>query len=190
MTKRYVLVHDENKCIGCQACNVACRSENNVPESVTRIQVRIEGPYGNFPHLHFKYNRVSCEQCENAPCVKVCPTGAAYVNDDGIVSINEKKCVGCLYCVAACPYKVRFINPETRVPDKCDFCKETRLARGEEPACVTVCPTQALVFGDANDMTSEVRKVLDTKNHYQQKVNLGTEPRVYRIPSRKGGIKA
>lgn len=190
MTKRYVLVHDENKCIGCQACNVACRSENNVPESVTRLQVRIEGPYGNFPNLHFKYNRVSCEQCENAPCVKVCPTGAAYVNDDGIVSINESKCVGCLYCVAACPYKVRFINPETRVPDKCDFCKSTRLARGEDPACVSVCPTQALVFGDANDVNSEVRQVLDTKANYQQKVNLGTEPRVYRIPSRKGGIKA
>lgn len=190
MNKRYVIVHDENKCIGCQACSVACRSENTVPESVSRLQVRIEGPYGNAPHLHFKYNRVSCEQCENAPCVKVCPTGAAYVDGNGIVSINQDKCVGCLYCVAACPYKVRFINPETRVPDKCNYCKDTRLARGEEPACVSVCPTQALVFGDANDPNSSVHKVLNTKIHYQQKKHLGTKPRLYRIPSRKGGIQA
>ncbi|MGL4837793.1 MAG: 4Fe-4S dicluster domain-containing protein, partial [Shewanella sp.] len=71
MTKRYVMVHDENKCIGCQACNVACRSENGVPEGVTRLQVRVEGPFGEMPNLHFKYHRVSCQQCEDAPCVKV-----------------------------------------------------------------------------------------------------------------------
>ncbi|WOT04835.1 4Fe-4S dicluster domain-containing protein [Shewanella youngdeokensis] len=189
MTKRYVLVHDENKCIGCQACNVACRSVNSVPESVTRIQVRIEGPYGNYPNLHFKYNRVSCEQCEHAPCVNVCPTGAAYKGSDGIVSINEDKCVGCLYCVAACPYKIRFVNPETRVPDKCDFCKETRLARGEQPACVSVCPTSALTFGDANDAQSEVSQLLDKKASYQKKADLGTIPSIYRIPSRKGRIE-
>ncbi|MBY5922666.1 4Fe-4S dicluster domain-containing protein [Ferrimonas balearica] len=190
MNKRYVMVHDENKCIGCQACNVACRSENQTPEGVTRLQVRIEGPHGNFPNLHFKYNRVSCEQCEDAPCVKVCPTGAAYVGEDGIISIKEEKCVGCLYCVAACPYKVRFINPETRVPDKCNFCKDTRLARGELPACVSVCPTQALTFGDANDPNSPVRELLDTSINFQNKAHLGTKPRVYRIPGRKGGITA
>lgn len=188
MNKRLVLVHDENKCIGCQACNVACRSENNVPEGVTRIQVRVEGPFGHFPHLHFKYNRVSCEQCENAPCVMVCPTGAAYVDDKGIVSIKEDKCVGCLYCVAACPYKVRFINPETRVPDKCNYCKETRLARGEEPACVAVCPTDALCFGDANDPNSQVSQMLAKKTTYRNKANLGTESRLYRVPSRRGEI--
>ncbi|USD36606.1 MULTISPECIES: 4Fe-4S dicluster domain-containing protein [Ferrimonas] len=190
MKKRYVMVHDENKCIGCQACNVACRSENSIPDSVTRLQVRIEGPMGNFPNLHYNYSRVSCQQCEDAPCVKVCPTGAAYVGDDGIITINKDKCVGCQYCIAACPYKVRFINPETRVPDKCNFCKDTRLARGEQPACVSVCPTQALVFGDAADANSEVSQLLDTRPNYQEKAHLGTKPRVYRIPGTKGGIKA
>lgn len=190
MNKRYVMVHDENKCIGCQACNVACRSENQIPDSVTRIQVRIEGPHGHYPNLHFKYHRVSCQQCENAPCVQVCPTGAAYFGEDGIISIDEDKCVGCQYCIAACPYKVRFINPETRVPDKCNFCKDTRLKEGKSPACVAVCPTDALVFGDANDPNSEVRQLLDNKVNYQEKAHLGTKPRLYRIPGKQGGINA
>jgi polysulfide reductase chain B len=76
------MVHDENKCIGCQACNIACCSENNVPENVTRLQVRVEAPFCEAPNLHFKYHRVSCQQCENAPCVSVCPTVAAYIGDD------------------------------------------------------------------------------------------------------------
>ncbi len=190
MSKRYVMIHDENRCIGCQACNVACRSENCTPEGVSRLQVRVEGPFGEAPHLHFKYNRVSCQQCENAPCVNVCPTGAAYIGEDGLVSIKEDKCVGCMYCVAACPYKVRFMNPETKVADKCNFCKDTRLARGEEPACVAVCPTDALSFGDANDPTSKVAKLINTKATYQEKTHLGTKPRVYRIPTKRGGIQS
>ncbi|GLP97056.1 4Fe-4S dicluster domain-containing protein [Paraferrimonas sedimenticola] len=188
MTQRLVMIHDENRCIGCQACNVACRSENQVPDAVTRIQVRIEGPYGQVPNLHFDYRRVSCQQCEDAPCVKVCPTGAAYVGDDGIVSIKADKCVGCQYCVAACPYKVRFMDPESGVADKCNFCKDTRLARGEQPACVAVCPTDALVFGDANDSSSAAAQLLASNNTTQDKVHLGTKPRVYRIPTKRGGI--
>ncbi|MFQ6370642.1 4Fe-4S dicluster domain-containing protein [Shewanella sp. YIC-542] len=190
MSKKYVMVYDENKCIGCQACNIACRSENKVPEGVSRLQVRVEGPYGEMPLLHFKYNRVSCQQCEDAPCVKVCPTGAAYVTEDGIVSIKKDKCVGCQYCIAACPYKVRFINPENHVAEKCNFCADTRLARGEQPACVTVCPTNALVFGDVNAPGSEVAKLLNSTATYREKVHLGTKPRVFRIPARKGGIEA
>ncbi|GGI80249.1 4Fe-4S dicluster domain-containing protein [Shewanella gelidii] len=190
MKKRYVMIHDENRCIGCQACNVACRSENSVPEGVTRLQVRVEGPFGEAPDLHFKYHRVSCQQCENAPCVTVCPTGAAYFDDNGIVTINKDKCVGCMYCVAACPYKVRFMNPETKAADKCNFCKDTRLARGEDPACVSVCPTDALTFGDANDVNSEVSKLLNTKISYQDKSHLGTQPRIYRIPTKRGGIQS
>ncbi|GAA4891704.1 4Fe-4S dicluster domain-containing protein [Ferrimonas pelagia] len=190
MKPRYVMVHDENRCIGCQACNVACRSENQVPTGVTRIQVRIDGPHGTSPNLRFNYQRVSCQQCENAPCVSVCPTQAAHIDDNGIVSVDKSKCAGCQYCLAACPYKARFINPTTKVPDKCDFCSKTRLARGELPACVSVCPTDALLFGDANDPNSEVAKVLANNTHYQSKAHLGTRPRIYRIPNRKGGISA
>ncbi|QSX33158.1 4Fe-4S dicluster domain-containing protein [Shewanella avicenniae] len=188
MNKRYVMVHDENKCIGCQACNVACRTENDVPDGVARLQVRVEGPFGEMPNLHYSYARISCQQCEDAACIKVCPTGAAYRNDDGIITINKDKCVGCQYCVAACTYKVRFMNPVTRVADKCNFCTDTRLKRGEQPACVTVCPTNALVFGDANDASSEVAQIIATRATYRDKVHLGAEPRVYRIPAKKGGI--
>lgn len=188
MKPNYIMVHDERRCIGCQACSVACRSENLVPEGVTRLQVRIEGPKGIAPHLYFQYPRVSCQQCENAPCVTVCPTGASYVTEEGLISVKESLCVGCLYCLAACPYKVRFIDPEHKAADKCNFCKESRLSKGQLPACVDICPTSALVFGDLNDPHSEVSQLLSTEITYQSKTYLGTKPRVYRIPTKQGGI--
>ncbi len=188
MKPNYVMIHDERRCIGCQACSVSCRSENLVPETVTRLQVRIEGPKGIAPNLHFQYPRVSCQQCANAPCVTVCPTGASYVTEDGIISVKQNLCVGCLYCLAACPYKVRFINPEHKGADKCNFCKDTRLKEGKTPACVDICPTSALTFGDLNDPKSEVSKLLSTEITYQSKTHLGTKPRMYRIPTKQGGI--
>lgn len=188
MTTRYVMIHDENRCIGCQSCSVACRSVNNIPLSVTRLQVRIEGPLGAVPHLHYKYPRISCQQCENPPCVTVCPTGASFVGDDGIVSVKPGKCVGCMYCLAACPYKVRFIHPENKSADKCNFCKYSRLVNDEQPACVSVCPTGALLFGDVNNPDSEVAKVLNRVTTYQSKKHLGTRPRIYRVPTRRGRI--
>lgn len=188
MKKNYVMIHDERRCIGCQACSVACHSENLVPESVSRLQVRIEGPKGTVPDLYYQYQRVSCQQCESAPCVTVCPTGASYIGEDGVISVKEKLCVGCLYCLAACPYKVRFINPETKAADKCNFCKDSRLKNGEPPACVDICPTDALIFGDLNDKDSKVSKLLNSEITYQSKTHLGTKPRMYRIPAGKGRI--
>lgn len=189
MQTKYVMIHDERRCIGCQACSVACRSENEVPEKVSRLQVHIEGPHGEMPNLYFRYHRVSCQQCEYTPCVRVCPTGASYVGEDGIVSVKQKLCVGCQYCLAACPYKVRFVNPVTKAADKCNFCKESRLKRDGVPACVDICPTNALVFGDLSDPDSEVAKLLNTEITYQNKPHLGTKPRLYRIPTKRGGIK-
>lgn len=188
MQANYVMIHDERRCIGCQACSVACRSENEVPTSVSRLQVHVEGPYGTVPDLSYKYHRISCQQCKNPPCVKVCPTGASYVGEDGIVSVKQKLCVGCQYCLAACPYKVRFINPVDKSADKCNFCKETRLKRGELPACVAGCPTGALIFGDRTDPNSEVSKLLARNITYLNKPHLGTQPRLFRVPTNKGGI--
>lgn len=188
MKPNYVMVHDERRCIGCQACSVSCRSENFVPETVTRLQVRIEGPGGEGNELYFQYPRISCQQCANAPCVTVCPTGASYVTNDGIVSVKQSLCVGCLYCLAACPYKVRFINPDHKAADKCNFCKDSRLKEGESPACVDICPTSALTFGDLNDPESDVSRLIRTEITYQSKTHLGTVPRMYRIPTRQGGI--
>lgn len=189
MKPRYVMIHDENRCIGCQACSVACRSVNGVPETVSRLQVHIEGPFGNVPNLQFKYPRISCQQCENPPCVTVCPTGASYIDKkDGIVSVKQKLCVGCMYCLAACPYKIRFINPVHKSADKCNFCKESRLAEGKQPACVSICPTDALLFGDVNNPESEVVRLLDTLQTRRNKLHLGTRPKLYVVPTKQGRI--
>ncbi|MGL5610703.1 MAG: 4Fe-4S dicluster domain-containing protein, partial [Aeromonas veronii] len=141
---RYGMIHDETACIGCTACMDACREVNKVPEGVSRLEIIRSGPIGEFPDAEYRFFRKSCQHCDNAPCVHVCPTGASHIRkEDGIVDVDADLCVGCMYCLAACPYQVRFINPVTRVADKCDFCRKTNLAAGKEPACVESCPTKA-----------------------------------------------
>ena len=190
MAKKYGMIHDNNLCIGCQACNVACRAENEIPDSVYRLQVWINPKKYANNSLGFEFHRQSCVHCDNAPCVSVCPTKASFKNQDGVVLIEEDLCVGCLHCVAACPYQARYVDPVTKAPNKCTFCEESRLGRGEEPACVTVCPTTALTFGDLNDVTSEINKMLSQKPTYRQKENLGTQPKMFIVPDNKGGIKS
>lgn len=186
--KRYGMIYDSNKCIGCQACAVACRSENNVPDSVARLQVWIEGPVGKFPELAFDFHRQSCVMCEHTPCVSVCPTHASYINQDGVVLIDEKKCVGCKYCIVACPYQARFANPVTGAADKCTFCYENRVSQGKLPACVSTCPTGALSFGDLNDPKSPIVQLLKKNRTVRPKEHLNTRPKVVTIPSAKGGL--
>ena len=187
--KRYGMVHDETACIGCTACTEACREVNSVPEGVSRLEIIRSEPKGEFPDVDYRFTRKSCQHCENAPCVMVCPTGAAYKDEaTGIVDVHTEKCVGCGYCLAACPYQVRFFNPVTKSADKCDFCRETNLAQGKQPACVESCPTKALIFGDLNDKNSEINAVLNNNPVYRDKVDLGTKPKLYKIPHQKGEI--
>nr|VVV04382.1 putative ferredoxin-like protein YdhX [Aliivibrio wodanis] len=187
--KRYGMVHDETACIGCTACTEACREVNSVPEGVSRLEIIRSEPKGEFPDVDYRFTRKSCQHCENAPCVMVCPTGAAYKDEaTGIVDVHNEKCVGCGYCLAACPYQVRFFNPVTKSADKCDFCRETNLAQGKQPACVESCPTKALIFGDLNDKNSEINAVLNNNPVYRDKVGLGTKPKLYKIPHQKGEI--
>ena len=187
--KRYAMVHDETACIGCTACMDACREVNNVPEGVSRLEIIRSGPIGEFPDIQYNFYRHSCQHCENAPCVEVCPTGASHTDKKtGIVDVNADLCVGCKYCVFACPYRVRFINPVTRVIDKCDFCRHTNLAQGKLPACVLACPTNALTFGDLDNPDSDLSRKIKVSTTYRAKENLGTEPKMYRIP--KGRIKS
>lgn len=186
---KYAMVYDSVKCIGCQACTIACRSENDIPDRFFRLKVKVKGPYGTFPKLAFDFSRHSCEMCENTPCVSVCPTHASFMDENGIVDIDGDKCVGCLYCVAACPYNARFVNPKTKIPDKCNFCKHTHLAKFGEPACVSVCPTDALVFGDLQNESDEINKVLANNAFITKKPYLGTKPKLFIIPTNKGGIK-
>ncbi|MCA5929550.1 4Fe-4S dicluster domain-containing protein [Pectobacterium versatile] len=188
---KYGLLHNEMRCIGCKACIKACKETNSVPDGVTRLDIlqTVDIPAVEKTRAIKQFFRKSCQHCENPPCVAVCPTGASFKDAlTGIVDVNDKRCVGCSYCIAACPYHVRFINPVTKTADKCNFCRETNLAAGKQPACVEICPTKALVFGDLNDPESNIAKMIASNATYRSKVYLGTEPQLYRMPGKRGEI--
>jgi molybdopterin-containing oxidoreductase family iron-sulfur binding subunit len=147
------------------------------------------------------YMPVQCNHCDNAPCVKVCPTGASYKSPDGIVMINYKKCIGCRYCMAACPYQARRFNwwepeipPENRNPsvpmreegvvEKCTFCVH-RTRMGKTTRCVEVCPNKARIFGNLNDPDSEVSKLIATERNFRLKEELNTKPRIWYLTRRR-----
>ncbi len=187
-TVRYGMLHDEQACIGCTACMDACRETNNVPEGVSRLEIIRSEPQGLFPNVQYEFFRQSCQHCTNAPCVSVCPTGASFIDkSNGIVDVNTDLCVGCSYCIAVCPYRVRYIDPVKKTADKCNFCRDTNLAKGKLPACVESCPTKALTFGDLNDPNSEISLKIKQNPIYRTKVELGTEPNLYHI--KKGEAK-
>lgn len=170
---RYGMVHDESLCIGCTACMDACREVNKVPEGVSRLTIIRSEPQGEFPDVKYRFFRKSCQHCDHAPCVDVCPTGASFRDAaSGIVDVNPDLCVGCQYCIAACPYRVRFIHPVTKTADKCDFCRKTNLQAGKLPACVEACPTKALTFGNLDDPNSEISQLLRQKPTYRYKLAL------------------
>ncbi|OOF83167.1 tetrathionate reductase subunit TtrB [Rodentibacter ratti] len=158
-THRYGMLIDLRRCIGCQACTVSCSVENHSPLGEFRTTVRqyevVDKDYGVnnvlLPRL--------CNHCDNPPCVPVCPVQATYQRKDGIVVINNETCIGCAYCVQACPYDARFINEETKTADKCTFCAH-RLEVGLLPACVESCVGGARIIGDLNDPNSTISKML------------------------------
>jgi len=178
-TKKWGMVIDLRKCIGCHSCSVACKTENEVPPAVFRSWVKLmdKGVYPNARSLSLP---VLCNNCENAVCVKVCPVKASYKRDDGIVMVDPHKCVGCKYCMAACPYQVRHLNPVRRYVQKCSFCYQ-RVDAGLMPACVETCPARARVFGDLNDPTSEIVKLLVDNPTSVLKPESGTKPNVFYI---------
>lgn len=172
--KLYAMVVDLRRCIGCHSCETACRDENNVPQGVYRTKVHTflnrKGALYFFPRL--------CMHCDNAPCVNVCPTKASYRREDGVILIDYKKCIGCKYCLIACPYDARFINFARKTADKCTFCSH-RIDKGLEPACVEICPVKARVFGDLSDPKSKVSQILARNNVSVMKQDLRTLPKVY-----------
>lgn len=177
--KRYGMVIDMRRCIGCQACSVACKAEMSVPLEVFATWVKIVEK-GRYPDAQRFYLPRVCNNCENAICARNCPTKASYKRDDGIVMIDEHRCIGCKYCIASCPYDVRYINPLKNIVQKCYWCQH-RLDAGLMPACVEGCPTRAMIFGDINDPKSEVSRVLATNATQVLKEDMQTEPFVFYI---------
>jgi len=153
------MVTDLRKCVACQACTVACSAEWAVPAGHARTHVRTTPLAGTFPDLTSSPHVGQCNQCDRPPCVEPCPSGATYQDADGIVRVDGDLCIGCGFCIDACPYEARFINPRTKKVDKCDFCRP-RIERGEEPACVATCTAHAKYFGDLEDRDSEVSRLV------------------------------
>lgn len=197
----YAMGIDIHKCIGCGRCVDACKRENKVPDEaayfrtwVERYIVPLEGeaqvdsPNGGrdgFPEIKIEdgaqrafFVPKLCNHCTNAPCVQVCPVGATFTTRDGVVLVDESYCVGCRYCIQACPYGARYLHPTKKVADKCTFCYH-RIRRGLLPVCVEVCPTQARIFGELGRRSSPLRRFLRFNDVMVLKPSLNTEPKVF-----------
>ncbi len=192
---KWGMVMDLRRCVGCQACVIACKSENKVPLAGFRTAVRVietghmerredgivitdDGNYA--PNVKKSMLPTMCNHCDKPPCVESCPVQATYKRQDGLVLIDYDACIGCGICVKACPYGNRFFNPVSKTADKCTLCVH-RLSRGLAPACATSCVGRARVFGDLLDPKSEVSRLIAKNRTSRLLVNAGTGPNVYYI---------
>jgi Fe-S-cluster-containing dehydrogenase component len=153
------LVIDLDRCIGCFGCEVSCKQENGVALDLNWNKVLSVGPTGTFPDVEQYFLPTVCQECAHPPCVDVCPTGASYKRADGTVLIDKEKCIGCRYCMMACPYGVRNFNKAEKVVEKCTLCVQLT-DTGGQPACVKACTGKARFYGDLDDPRSDVSKVL------------------------------
>jgi len=174
---QWVKVIDQTRCIGCHACTTACKSENQVPLGVTRTYVK-SVDVGYFPQTRRAFQVTRCNQCADAPCVTACPTSAMYQRADGIVDFDKRICIGCKACIAACPYDAIFINPEDHSAEKCNFCAH-RIDIGLEPACVVVCPTEAILIGDLADPRSRVAEIVLRHPVTVRRPEKDTQPKLF-----------
>ena len=178
-------VIDHTRCIGCHACTVACKSENQVPLGSFRTWVKYT-EQGEFPAVKRSFAVLRCNQCSNAPCVTICPVSALEKRGDGIVDLDQDACIGCKACMHGCPYDALYINEDTGTAEKCHFCAH-RTERGLAPACAIVCPTEAIIPGDFHDPQSRVSMLTKQHSLSGRKLEAGTKPNVlYREVDRAG----
>lgn len=200
---RYGMVIDLRRCVGCNACTIACKQSNGTPPDMFYSHVSISEE-GTYPNAMSVYTPMLCGHCAEAACVSVCPTGASYRDEAGVVRIDHEKCIGCKYCIAACPYEVRtfladkiegyfpeaglteqeryqFADFEVGKVYKCDFCRSKGYTDTVGPSCARACPGDARVFGDLDDPQSEVAQLVVTEQVRVLGAEYGTQPQVFYI---------
>ena len=199
---RYGMVMNVKACLGCRACMAACSQWNQTPfwadDEKGKWRTRVTAiEDGKFPDMKRTFFPTICMHCENPPCESVCPTGATFTNKDGIVLINYDLCLGCGYCIEACPYDARypyekedleedkkFFGDDARHHqvhvDKCTFCVD-RLENGQEPSCAATCVGHARIFGDLDDPKSEVAQIVNSGKAKPLGEYMGAKPKVYYI---------
>jgi Fe-S-cluster-containing dehydrogenase component/formate-dependent nitrite reductase membrane component NrfD len=175
----YGFAIDNRTCIGCHACSVACKAENDVPLGVHRTWVK-SVEYGAFPDVHRTFQVTRCNHCANPPCVRICPVTAMYQRSDGIVDFDPKACIGCKACLQACPYDAIHIDPRYGTAAKCHYCAH-RVEVGLEPACVVVCPTHSIVSGDLSDPRSAISLLVAGEPVTVRRPEQGTAPKLFYI---------
>src|SRR5260370_276276 len=176
-TKHHALAIDAKKCNDCKVSGGRDAAKHEGRHCNIRNSIN-EELRGDWPKLMEVFEPEQCHHCEAPACVRVCPTGASYQRADGVVAVNPSECVGCRYCMIACPYDARFFREDLGVVEKCDLCAH-RLDRGELPACVETCPSKVRVFGDLNDPTSEIHQLLEKRQYRVKKHEAGTGPQIY-----------
>lgn len=202
------MVIDLSKCVGCDSCTVACKAENRTPPGIT-YNVVLEYESGAYPNVRIENLPRPCMQCENPPCVAVCPVSATYCGDDGIVVIDADRCIGCKYCISACPYGARAADEGATYESEMQAYDELqppeygvergprkryagtygtvrkctfcahRIAYGEAPACCETCIGDARIFGNLADPSSRVAQLAASPRAFRLKEELGTNPSVY-----------
>ncbi len=194
----YAYLIDTTKCIGCGSCVRACAAENHVPDGffrtwIERYVIGMEGTHVDSPNggkdgfgpVHVSFTATKsffvpkmCNHCKATPCIQVCPVGASYRTKDGVVMVDAERCIGCAYCVQACPYGSRFLSPVTHTAEKCTWCYH-RITKGLRPACVEVCPTGTRQFGDLKREDDPVRNAIEHDRVDVLQSHLLTEPQCY-----------
>jgi protein NrfC len=178
----YTMVIQQDNCIDCERCMAACARTNDVPEYGWRTKI-LQHVSPDSDARMTEFIPVLCNQCNNPPCVRGCPTKATYKDEQhGIVMMDESKCIGCKTCLAACPCNDRYFNEETMAVDKCNFCYDTRISKGETlTACAEACPANVRIFGDLADTESEPYKLIHDLERavWVQRPEAGTKPNVF-----------
>ena len=176
---RYGFLIDQNRCIGCHACTVACKEEHNIALGVNRTWVKyIEK--GRYPDTRRHFAVLRCNHCDDAPCIEICPTVALFRRPDGIVDFDHERCIGCKSCMQACPYDALYIDPDRNTAAKCNF-DASRVEMGYKPACEVVCPTQAILSGDLDDASSAISRRIALEKVSVRKPEKGTRPKLFYV---------